>query len=129
MRSLFHFLQEPFESACLEPLRSRINSSNVSPDFRLADAGTDQRVIDEARQLERELMNDSPEAAPCPAAAAELEADLEKRVSHIQNVNGYYKKALGRIAKLEKEIEQLKRVPRRRRDRWLSWAFRKKTTA
>jgi hypothetical protein len=34
MRSLFEFLQEPYEAACLEPLQNRINSSTVPANFQ-----------------------------------------------------------------------------------------------
>jgi Sulfotransferase family len=105
-RSLFNFLREPYEAACLEPLSKRINTSNVPADFRIIGAKTDPRVFDEARQLERKVLVTG-QLAPDASAIAELEAEFEQRVHHNENVNSYHRHALTCIAKLEKEIEQL----------------------
>ena len=45
---------------------------------------------------------------PSGAIAAELEAEFEKRVHHNQNVNKYHRRALRKIAALEKQLEQLR---------------------
>ena len=41
MRSLLHFVGEPYNAKCLEPLSERINSSNVPADFDPRDSATD----------------------------------------------------------------------------------------
>ena len=40
MRSLLDFLAEPYTTRCLRPLKQRINSSNVSPNFNAEDSTT-----------------------------------------------------------------------------------------
>ncbi len=70
-RSMFEFLNEPYESACLEPLQHRINSSNVPIDFQASDARTEPRIIAEARQLEAELLTNSDMPGPSAPGAAD----------------------------------------------------------
>jgi Skp family chaperone for outer membrane proteins len=78
----------------------------VPPDFTPLHPQTGQEA--EARQLEAELMNDRTPVSPSGAIAAELEAEFEKRVHHNQNVNKYHRRALRKIAALEKKLEQLR---------------------
>jgi hypothetical protein len=123
LRLLLDFIQEPYEPACLEPLQHRINSSNVPPDFAPIDPQTGQEV--EARQLEAELMNDRTPVPPSGAIAAELEAEFEKRVHHNQNVNKYHRRALRKIAALEKQLEQLRCESPGRLKPWQRWMHRR----
>jgi hypothetical protein len=62
MRSLLHFLGEPYSSQCLEPLAQRINNSNVPVDFNASDPATDPTIVEQARKLSDELRS-SPAAA------------------------------------------------------------------
>ena len=55
LRSLLNFLNEAFEPACVEPLQSRINSSNVPADFDASDARTAPAIIQEAKSLSVDL--------------------------------------------------------------------------
>src|SRR4029434_8008119 len=55
MQSLLSFVGEPYSPRCLEPLRERINSSNVPADFKSDDPATDRAVVDEARQISAEM--------------------------------------------------------------------------
>ncbi len=123
LRLLLDFLQEPYEPACLEPLQHRINSSNVPPDFTPVDPQAGQEV--EARQLEAELTNDRTPVPPSGAIAAELEAEFEKRVHHNQNVNKYHRRALRKIAALEKQLEQLRCESPGRLKPWQRWMHRR----
>jgi hypothetical protein len=120
MRQVLDFLGERFEPACLEPLQSRINSSNVPADFQCADPTTDPKLVREAHQVESELFSAPIKVGPCEAAAAELEANFRKRVQFNQNVPGWYKKSLSRIAELESENRRpLQTGEGRRRLPWL----------
>jgi hypothetical protein len=56
LRGCLDFLEEPFCSDCLNPLGTKINSSNVPPDFNPFDSSTDPRVRDEAERLSRKLL-------------------------------------------------------------------------
>lgn len=79
MRSLLDFLSEPYTATCLEPLVQRINSSNVSDDFKADDPVTDPEVIEQARRLSRDLEGASQPADPSRAAADEMEAAFAQR--------------------------------------------------
>jgi Sulfotransferase family len=50
------FLQEPFCPDCLKPLRMKINSSNVPPDFDSYESATDPELREEAARLSAELL-------------------------------------------------------------------------
>lgn len=116
-RSLFDFLGEPYEPGCLEPLETRINSSALPPEA--APLGeTNPEIIEEARQLELTLSHES--GVHNPAVAIELENEFRQRVHHNQNVNAYYRKSLVRIARLEKEKEELRAISERR-FLWRNW--------
>src|SRR5204863_3375189 len=126
MRGLLEFLEEPYETACLEPLADRINSSNVPADYKSADPDADPNVIESARQLERELMTTAPSPTPSQSAADELETAFQDRVDYLENVSGYHRRALARISQLEEEIKSLKAVCSSRTRRWSHWISRKK---
>jgi len=79
MRSLLDFLSEPYTARCLEPLAQRINSSNVSDDFKADDPVTDPEVIEQATRLSRDLEGASQPADPSRAAADEMEAAFAQR--------------------------------------------------
>lgn len=55
LASLLAFLGESYEPSCLDPLRSRINSSEVPANFDPSDARTDPAVVAQARSLEGEI--------------------------------------------------------------------------
>ena len=83
LRSLLHFLGEPYSAKCLEPLSERINSSNVPTDFKPDDPATDSAIVEEARRLSAEIEQTSQATGHLPAAADELEAEFGARVKHI----------------------------------------------
>jgi Sulfotransferase family len=122
LRSLLEFLQEPYEAACLEPLRRRINSSCVPPEYEASAAATDPTILDAATALGQELMDDS-SLAPSPAVGAELERDFEKKVHYSQNVSRYHASAVDRIAQLEKN--QLSHEPVAADSSWWRWLAQK----
>jgi hypothetical protein len=129
MRSLLEFLQEPYETACLEPLGLRINSSNVPADLEASPSVPDQSVIEAALALEDELINGRPPVKPSPEVAAELEAKFEKQVRDVQNASGYHARALNRIASLEKEVKRLTAQPTTNGGLWRRWLAPRNTRA
>ena len=85
IRKLLAFLGEPFEVACLEPLETRINSSNVPADFELSMAEVDPAILEKVEQLNRELADPPTSPEPHRVAFAELEKQLEEQVNHARN--------------------------------------------
>src|SRR5207247_1504419 len=63
---------------CLEPLRERINSSNVPADFKSDDPATDRALVEEARRLSAEMQQTAQPSEPSAAAADELEEAFQK---------------------------------------------------
>jgi hypothetical protein len=108
IRGLLSFLNEPYEPACLEPIRIRINSSNVPSDFESSDPATDPRVVEEARTLEDELVRNRGPLEPSHAIAAEIESAFELRIYRIRNLESNHAKCLDRAANLQKELDELK---------------------
>jgi hypothetical protein len=85
LRALFDFLGEPYASECLRPLKQRINSSNVPPDFEHVDPATDPAVVEEARRLSVQL-EETPQVSEMSSAAAdELEEAFEQQVLYLAN--------------------------------------------
>jgi hypothetical protein len=87
LRSLFHFLGEPFAAECLTPLRERINSSNVPADFKIGDSQTDPAIIERAMRLCAEIEESSQPPEASPAAAQEMEAAFDKRVRYMADLD------------------------------------------
>jgi hypothetical protein len=103
LRSLFHFLGEPFAAECLTPLRERINSSNVPPDFKIGDSETDPTLIEQATQLYTEVQETPQPPDASPAAAQEMEAAFDERARYMATVDSEYNRAQQIIATLQKE--------------------------
>ncbi len=74
IREVLNFLGEPFETACLEPLGERINSSKVPGDYDPSDPKTDPALVETAWQLSLEMME----------AAVRFERD-EQAISQLEN--------------------------------------------
>ena len=103
LRASFNFLNEPFVAECLDPLQKRINTSDVSPDFKLGDPKTDPILIEQARRLNAEI-----EAAPQPPEASavaldEIEAAFNERVHYVATVDAQYSRAQQTIIALQQE--------------------------
>ena len=107
MRSLLDFLSEPYTARCLEPLSQRINSSNVSDDFKADHPATDPAVVEDATRLNRDLEQTAQPAAASRAAADEMEAAFAKRVQYMATLDSQYQRALrlsGDSAKQERPV-------------------------
>ena len=94
MRSLLDFLSEPYTPRCLEPLMQRINSSNVSGDFKTDDPTTDPAVVEEAMQLSRDLEGSAQSADASQPAANEMEAAFAQRAQYMATLENQYQRAL-----------------------------------
>lgn len=84
LRSLLDFLNEPFCAECLEPLKTKINSSNVPSDFDPYDANTDPVLRDEAERLSQELLEGTyPRYAPNKEGVGKLETAPVERTKSV----------------------------------------------
>lgn len=109
MRSLLDFLSEPYTAKCLEPLMERINSSNVSDDFKANDPATDPAVVEEATQLSRDLGGTAQPSDASRAAADEMEAAFAQRTQYMATLENQYQRALQSSRDSRKQERQ--RVP------------------
>src|SRR2546430_1104520 len=94
MHSLLDFLSEPYAARCLEPLVQRINSSNVSDDFKTDDPASDPAVVEEATQLSRDLEGTAQPANASQSAADEMEAAFAQRTQYMATLENQYQRAL-----------------------------------
>jgi hypothetical protein len=94
MHSLLDFLSESYIARCLEPLVQQINSSNVSDDFKTDDPATDPAIVEEARQLSRELEETAQPSDASRAAADEMEAAFAQRTQYMATLENQYQRAL-----------------------------------
>jgi len=94
MRSLLDFLDEPYTDKCLEPLKLRINSSNVPENFTPDDLATDPAVVEDATRLSTELEATVQPAEASRAAADEIETAFMQRVEYVANLDSQYQRAL-----------------------------------
>jgi hypothetical protein len=92
MRSLFDFLGEPYAAKCLEPLKHRINSSDVPGDFKSADPAPDPAVVRKAVLLSAEVEENPQPAEVSSAAAAEMETAFRGRVKYMATIDSAYQK-------------------------------------
>jgi len=83
LRRILDFLGEPFEPGCLEPLRERINSSDVPSEFDPADPTTDPTVRESARQLNEDILRLPAQIAPQPDAMNNLEQQFSLRADEL----------------------------------------------
>ncbi len=83
LTELLAFLGEDFEPSCLDPLRLRINSSNVPADFAAAEPETDLALLGEAKELSAELLGNAQAKTPDLAFAAKLEAQFRDRADYL----------------------------------------------
>jgi Sulfotransferase family len=100
LRAVFEFLGEPYTDACLNPLRKRINSSNVPPDFRSDDQMTNPALVEKAMSLSTEL-EQSPQCNEASATIARsLEAAFNQRVQYVAQTSNEYRRTQQIISEL-----------------------------
>ena len=106
LRSVLTFLGERYAPVCLEPLRLRINSSNVPASFDASDPKTDPAVVEKARRLSAELEKDSKHVEPSAIATTEMETAFDQRVCEVSQLA---KKVIAKdlvISGLQKEFDE-----------------------
>jgi SAM-dependent methyltransferase len=57
VRSCLSFLDERFSDLCIEPLQTKINSSNVPADFEFDDSDVNPATVEQAEALSREVID------------------------------------------------------------------------
>jgi hypothetical protein len=92
LRAVFEFLGEPYTAACLDPLRKRINSSNVPPDFQSNDEISDPALVAKAMSLSAELEQSRQCDEASAAMARSLEAAFNQRVQDVAQTSDEYQK-------------------------------------
>jgi len=111
MRSLFTFLKEPFTAKCLEPLAQRINSSEVSSDFRSDDSATDPAIVEAALRLSAEIESNPQPTQSSQAAADKMQVAFSNRVEYFATLDSAYHTTKSRlestIAELQQQIKDL----------------------
>lgn len=80
LRGIFQFLDEPFASACLEPLKFRINSSFPDSTMPRIRPSTGGEVVGQARRLSEQLLASRPNSMRNLAVHAQLQAEFEMGV-------------------------------------------------
>ena len=103
VKALLDFLGEPYAAECLEPLRDRINSANVPPDFQSFDPATDQSLVEKARMLSLELQQRPQKPDSSAAMAERMEAQFNERIRYFCDLNENYRSAQKIISELQKE--------------------------
>src|SRR6266545_4865035 len=109
LQSIFRFLGEPFAPECLEPLKQRINSSNVPADFEIDVCETDPSLVEQATQLCRRV-EESPQPLEASLGAIEaIEAAFDKRVEFVATLPREYRRTQELIAGLQQVIAELQK--------------------
>jgi hypothetical protein len=101
MRSLLTFTGESYDARCLQPLRQRINSSNVPEDFVAEDPGTNPAIVDQAVKFCADVMTREQSTEPAPSAAAAMEAEFEQRIQYAAGLDRAFRDCQRRLKTLE----------------------------
>jgi hypothetical protein len=104
MRSLLHFLGEPYAPECLEPLAERINSANVTDNFNEREPTTDQAIVEQAKQLSDRLQSSPQTRKPSVLVAEKLQSEFNQRVQYFFDLENKFSEAQKLIEKLQKEL-------------------------
>ena len=107
IRSVLEFLDEPFMSACIEPLTNQINSSNVPENFRASDPQTDANLVEQAQRLSDQLQQPPTDHPPSPYAMHEFAEAFGQRVAYAAGLDRQYGLANQEISRLVAIISRL----------------------
>ena len=100
IRGVLEFLDEPFMSACIEPLANQINSSNVPKDFRASDSRTNANLVERAQRLSEHLQQPLADHPPSSYAMHEFVAAFGERVAYMAGLDTQYGLATQEIPRL-----------------------------
>lgn len=101
LRDVLAFLGEPFESTCVEPLATRINSSGAEDGTPHTPANPSSPTIVEARNLSDKLQQRRPEVVASERARRQQAEDFEERVGHARALPANYQAVLCSLEQLE----------------------------
>jgi hypothetical protein len=104
MRSVLQFLGEPYDPACIEPLSSRINSSEVPAGYCATDPKTDKSVVEQAHHLSEQLQASLPRETPSSSAFAEFESGFKERVAFVANLDDEYAQGQKKVSILGRRL-------------------------
>jgi hypothetical protein len=107
LRALLNFLGEPYAVECLTPLRVRINSSNVPPDFKLGDPDSDPAIIERAIRLNAEIEASPRSSETLAIAARQIETEFNQRAQYVATLDSAYTKAHAEYVKAHTRAERL----------------------
>jgi hypothetical protein len=119
LEGCFTFVGEKFCTDCLDPLSTKINSSQVVGSKYTADSRTDPAVRKEAEQLSAQLLSEQkPIYDPDPLAISRMEQAFFKKARYWSRLEANLEAALGRALAAERELQQLRdtHLPERLRD-------------
>ncbi len=107
LTQILAFLGEPFQAQCCEPMRTRINSSQVPIDFAIDDFRVDPKLLHDTRELSESLQRPNFAVSPRDSAAAQgFERIFEERVDFVGALDGEYAIAQSEIARLQVELDR-----------------------
>ncbi|WP_188793390.1 sulfotransferase family protein [Dyella nitratireducens] len=104
IRGVLDFLNEPYMDTCLQPLASRINSSNVPAGFKRCDPQTDVAVINHALQLNEQLQQENRSLPISGSALTQMNKDFSKRVAFMAELDIEYAAGQHKVAALTKRL-------------------------
>jgi Sulfotransferase family len=105
LRRILLFLGEEYEPACAEPLRVRINSSQVPAEHDINVDEVDPALVADAEALSLALQHDKPVSVADPAVAAALEDALAQRIRFVGSLEQERKRALEALASLRARVD------------------------
>jgi len=104
------FAGENFCADCLEPLKTKINSSQVPDDFQSFDPQTDPAVRQAAEQLNAELLRESPPTyVHDEAEAAQMEKAFLEHARHLAHLESITEAAVARATIAERTLKELRK--------------------
>ena len=101
------FLGERGQAQCCEPLRTRINSSNVPAQFKIDVSRVDPALLRDARALSARLQSTQLDAGPSLARAVlGFERSFEERIAFVGTLDAEYASAQREVARLQSELDR-----------------------
>lgn len=106
IRSVLCFLNETYMDACLQPLASKINSSQVQAGFDARESHSDMHVLERAWHLSDQLQQSKPVSYDTNETFALLEETFSKRVAFIAELGVMYAAAQRKVTTLTKRLNR-----------------------
>jgi hypothetical protein len=108
IRRCLQFVGEGFNAACLEPLKTRINSSGALQDYRLGSGAPDPALVANAAALSAELLADpTPDYRANRRRREALEQQFAGQAAFVASLDSERLKLLCELRRVEHELETL----------------------